>query len=211
MTTTSTPPEYTLAGQLQAALGVFVLDASGNIVSTFGGGSSGSSGTSGSATAAGTSGSLAQAVQGITGGVPIPVSNASLPLPTGAATSALQPALNADGGAASHVTNFPLVQTVLQAGSTGTDYSASAATVPTGTPLVTIPATAGRAFVEVQNQSVGNLQLVRDDGTGANQTTIIMAPAATAGGQGGGWSSATFKGRIRVFGAAGAQVAAYQE
>jgi hypothetical protein len=100
---------------------------------------------------------------------------------------------------------------VIQAGTTGTDYSANPATVPTGTPLVTIPVTPGRAFVEVQNQSAVNLQLVRDDGTGANQTTIIMAPATAAGGQGGGWSSATFKGRVRVFGAAGSQVSAYQD
>lgn len=40
------------------------------------------------------------------------VSAASLPLPTGAATSANQPALNTDGGALAHVTNFPSVQPV---------------------------------------------------------------------------------------------------
>jgi hypothetical protein len=41
-------------------------------------------------TPAGTSAANAQAVQGVTGGVPTPVSAASLPLPTGGATSALQ-------------------------------------------------------------------------------------------------------------------------
>jgi hypothetical protein len=42
----------------------------------------------------------------------IAVSAASLPLPTGAATSTNQPALNADGGALAHVTNFPATQPV---------------------------------------------------------------------------------------------------
>ncbi len=40
------------------------------------------------------------------------VSAASLPLPSGAATAANQPALNADGGALAHVTNFPVTQAV---------------------------------------------------------------------------------------------------
>jgi hypothetical protein len=42
----------------------------------------------------------------------VPVSAASLPLPAGAATAANQPALNADGGALVHVTNFPATQPV---------------------------------------------------------------------------------------------------
>lgn len=99
---------------------------------------------------------------------------------------------------------------VLQAGSTGTDYSANAMAV-SGTPLLTIPATPTRAFVEVQNQSAAALQLVRDDGAGNNQTSILLAPGAAAGQQGGGWSSSTFKGRLRVYGAGGSQVAAYQD
>jgi hypothetical protein len=52
--------------------------------------------------------------------------------------------------------------------------------------------------------------LVRDDGAGANVTSILLGPGG-AGQQGAGWSSSTFKGRIRVFGTAGSQVAAYQE
>lgn len=102
---------------------------------------------------------------------------------------------------------------VLQSGSTGTDYSANAAAIPIATYvlLATIPATPARAYVEVQNQSAGTIQVVRDDGAGNNQTTILIAPGSGAGAQGGGWSSATFKGRIRVYGATGAQVAAYQE
>lgn len=52
----------------------------------------GGAGSAGSITAAGTNGALAQAVQGITGGVPQPVSFATQPLPTGAATAANQTA-----------------------------------------------------------------------------------------------------------------------
>jgi hypothetical protein len=41
-----------------------------------------------------------------------PVSAATLPLPSGAATSANQPTINGDGGANAHVTNFPTTQAV---------------------------------------------------------------------------------------------------
>jgi hypothetical protein len=41
-----------------------------------------------------------------------PVSAAALPLPSGAATAAKQPALDVDGGAAAHVTNFPATQAI---------------------------------------------------------------------------------------------------
>jgi hypothetical protein len=56
--------------------------------------SGGGGGGSGSITAAGVNGTLAQAVQGITGGVPFPVSADALPLPTGAATETTLSALN---------------------------------------------------------------------------------------------------------------------
>jgi hypothetical protein len=57
-------------------------------------GGGGGGGGSGSITAAGVNGTLAQAVQGITGGVPVPVSAAALPLPSGAATETTLAALN---------------------------------------------------------------------------------------------------------------------
>ena len=41
-----------------------------------------------------------------------PISASSLPLPTGAATAAGQPALNPDGGGLAHVTNFPATQAI---------------------------------------------------------------------------------------------------
>jgi hypothetical protein len=68
-----------------------------------------------------------------------PVSIAALPLPAGAATAALQPALNGDGGALAHVTNFPPSQAV-----TGTFWpttqpvSAASLPLPTGAATATL-------------------------------------------------------------------------
>lgn len=45
----------------------------------------------------------------ITNSTGLPIAAASLPLPSGAATSSNQPAINVDGGALAHVTNFPTV------------------------------------------------------------------------------------------------------
>ena len=112
---------------------------------------------------------------------------------------------------------------ILPPGSTGTDYSggsvaggsgagtSSAIPVSGFVLLTTIPATSTRAFVEVQNQSAGTIQLVRDDGAGGNLTTILLGPGSGAGAQGAGWTSGTFKGRIRLYGASGAQVSASQD
>jgi hypothetical protein len=95
----------------------------------------------------------------------------------------------------------------------GQDFSANAASVPLpGYVLIaTVPATA-RAGIEVQNQSTSLIQVVRDDGFGNQQSTIMLAPAATAGGQGASWSSTTFRGRLRIYApSSAAQVAIYQE
>lgn len=94
------------------------------------------------------------------------------------------------------------------AGSTGTDSSANGAAVPADSTfvlLVTIPVNATRARVGVQNQAAINLQVVRDDGAGANQTSLFLA------GPFNSWESSTFKGRIRVYGPSGTAVAAYQD
>jgi hypothetical protein len=53
-----------------------------------------------------------------------PVSAVSLPLPAGAATAALQPAVNTDGGAQVHVQNFPPNQPVTNAGTFAVQDSA---------------------------------------------------------------------------------------
>jgi len=99
------------------------------------------------------------------------------------------------------------------AGSTGTDYSINASTIPASglSILQTIAANASRLYVEVQNQSANTVQVVRDDGAGNNQTTILLASGGSAGAQGGGWSSNTFKGRVRIYGVTGSQIAAYQD
>lgn len=101
-----------------------------------------------------------------------------------------------------------------RAGSTGTDYSANATAVPVSgyVLLATIPAKANRNFVEVQNQSQQLIQLVRDDGAGGNTTSLFLAPATVSSGQGSGWMSDTFKGRLRVYGPSSSQqVAAYAD
>jgi hypothetical protein len=100
-----------------------------------------------------------------------------------------------------------------QGAGTGADFSANPATIPmTGFVLLqTIPATPGRQNVEIQNQSGGLIQVVRDDGSGNNQTSFMLGSGGGIGLQGGDWSSGTFKGRIRLYGAAGSQVAAGQE
>ncbi len=58
------------------------------------GGGGGGGGATGTVTAAGVNGTAAQAVQGINGGVALPVVASSLPLPTGAATEVTLAALN---------------------------------------------------------------------------------------------------------------------
>lgn len=102
------------------------------------------------------------------------------------------------------------------AGGTGADFSATAAGTAAAVPvagfvlLTTVPATPGRASVEVQNQSGGTVQMVRDVGDGTQQSSVLLGGTA-AGVQGGGWASLTFKGRVRLYGATGAQVSAFQD
>jgi hypothetical protein len=139
-------------------------------------------------------------------------------LPAGAATSANQttPAAPGTSSATANpvqgVTGGVPVSTSAF-GTTGTDYSANAASIPMAgfVLLATIPVTSTRAAAEVQNQSAALIQVVRDDGTGANQTSQLLASGGSVGSAGGGWSSTTFKGRIRVYGPTGSQVAADQE
>lgn len=97
---------------------------------------------------------------------------------------------------------------VLMSGTTGTDSSANAAAVPANSDLIllaTVAVSATRALVGVQNQSGGTIQIVRDDGSGGNQTSLFV------GGPFGFWNSASFKGRVRVYGLSGSMIAAYQD
>jgi hypothetical protein len=110
-------------------------------------------------------------------------------------------------------TQSVIVGSVLQAGSTGVDFSTNAATIPiSGLVLLrTIPVFANRAYVEIQNQSANAIQIVRDDGANNNQTSLLLASGGAPNTQGGGWTSATFKGRILIYGVAGSQISAYQD
>ncbi|HEY0182348.1 MAG TPA: hypothetical protein VGC09_06015 [Rhodopila sp.] len=95
-------------------------------------------------------------------------------------------------------------------GDAGTDYSVAAPAVPldgTFELLATIPLNLSRAYCIVQNQSADTLQIVADDGTGANQTTFLLASGG-AGNQGGAIDMSNEKGRIRIYGPPGSQVAA---
>lgn len=97
---------------------------------------------------------------------------------------------------------------VVFAGGTNNDES-SAQPAPAANLLLTIPVNTARKYVEVQNQSDTDIQVVLDAGSGTT-TTIILA-AGGAGLQGGGWNCSNFTGRVRVFCAtAGKQVAAYE-
>jgi hypothetical protein len=104
---------------------------------------------------------------------------------------------------------------VIQAGGTPADFSSSAASVPLSggyTLLTTVPVNGNRAAIEVQNQSAGTIQVVRDDGSaGSGTVSSILLAGAGAGLPGGSWASTTFKGRLRIYGASGAQVSAFQE
>ncbi|HDR9132617.1 TPA: hypothetical protein QDA91_003754 [Burkholderia vietnamiensis] len=108
--------------------------------------------------------------------------------------------------------------TVVQSGSSGTDYSSNKPTIPNvgaafgaSGPyanyvlVATVPASPTRNNIEVDNLSGGQIVVIRDDGTAAtgsapsNATVKSYAPGSTAGAQGGSWSSQTFKGRIQVY------------
>lgn len=99
-------------------------------------------------------------------------------------------------------------------GGAGADHSPNRPSLPPGglTLLTTIDANAARNRIEVQNQDVAQLILVRDDGAGGNQTLIICDGAVATNAQGGGWSSTTFRGRLKIYGSSGAvQFAAYED
>lgn len=94
----------------------------------------------------------------------------------------------------------------ISSGSTGTDYSVNPATIPMSglALLITIPVNLLRYGFGIQNQAATQMQIVRDDGAGANQTTILLPAGNT-------YTSSAFKGRIRIYGAAGSQVSAYED
>ena len=101
--------------------------------------------------------------------------------------------------------NFPVPACIWAAnggtgGSTGTDFSANQPAL-LGHLIATMPVNAARNNIECQNQSALTIQLVLDDGTGANgQSIILLAPnTGGAGLMGADFSDRTFFGRARVF------------
>lgn len=89
-----------------------------------------------------------------------PISATTLPLPAGAATAANQPALNADGGAQSHVMNFPATQAI----------SAAALPLPTGA--------ADAATLAAVNTKLGALLAIEQPYQGVVAMAVGTAQAA---------------------------------
>lgn len=116
-------------------------------------------------------------------------------------------------------------------GSTGLDFSANKPTLPnvgadfpgsgpyaSWVLIATVPASAGRRNVEVQNMSASQILLVRDDGTASSGAAPVNASAftlnarVTTGPEGGGWRSHTFRGRLQIYAAgSGASVMAFTD
>lgn len=162
-------------------------------------------------------------------------------LPSGIATSALQTAGNASlitiatasvsqATAANQTTANTTLSSILAKtsppGSTGVDFSANKPALPNigagfsggvyaGYVLIaTVPASATRANVDVENNSAAQIAIERDDGTATsgaapvNASVFAISNGGGAGQQGGSWTSSTFKGRLQIFApASSAQVA----
>ncbi len=105
-----------------------------------------------------------------------------------------------------------------QAGTKGRDYSANPPALPSvganfsaSGPyanyvlIQTIPASATRIAVDIENTSGAQIAIVRDDGSAANgaapanASAFALGPGAAAGAQGGSWTSQTFKGRVQIY------------
>jgi len=103
-------------------------------------------------------------------------------------------------------------------GSVGLDYSSGKPTLPLVAAnfaasgpyasyalISTVQANAAINNISIENTSNTLIAVIRDDGTAANgavanNTSIFaLAGASAIGGQGGSWSSNTFKGRIQVY------------
>lgn len=105
-------------------------------------------------------------------------------------------------------------------GTTGLDYSSGKPTLPLVAAnfaasgpyasyylIATVQANTARNCISVENTSNDQIAIIRDDGVAANGATAnnasvwSLAGATTIGGQGGSWSSNTFRGRIQVYSA----------
>lgn len=120
-----------------------------------------------------------------------------------------------------------VVQALALAGSQGRDFSVNAPAPPvvganfsaagpyaSYVLLTSVAASPSRFSIDVENDSGGQVVVVRDDGAAlagsapANASVFPLAGGPSAGSQGGAWSSQTFKGRVQIYApAASAQVA----
>lgn len=147
---------------------------------------------------------------------------ASLPLPTGAAadgtdgTGITPPtgAMGIRGWLSGIYQKLSGTVVMASAGSTGTDHAGEwNVAVPATSSWVVLStsnANTARLAIEAQNQSASMLQLVRDDGLENNISSILLASTGAAA-PGGGWSSTTFKGRVRIFGPAGSNHSLFED
>ncbi len=122
------------------------------------------------------------------------------------------------GTAAAASGAWPVYGTFAATGTTGTDFSANKPTLPNiganfaaSGPyasyflVATAAASATRNNIDIENISGAQIAIVRDDGTAsggaapANASVFALGGGASAGAQGGSWSSTTFKGRIQVY------------
>lgn len=87
-------------------------------------------------------------------------------------------------------------------GDTGTDYSANAATLPANL-ILTIPTNTSRKGFVIQNNDTDVAVVLMDDGSGGNETQILLAAASAAGQPGGSvdFSGMPTQGRLRVYSA----------
>jgi len=96
--------------------------------------------------------------------------------------------------------------------SNGVDYSTNAPSLSGLTLLATIPASSTRLGYFIQNQSTSSLTVVMDDQAGSlTATIVVLAGAASSGGQGGAiaMDGMPHSGRIRIYSSsAGVQMAA---
>lgn len=113
-------------------------------------------------------------------------------------------------------TFFPVAST--STGSAGLDYSSNKPALPnigaafansgpyaSYVLVATIPASAARNNVDIENISGAQIAVMRDDGSAvggaapANASVFTLGGGAAAGAQGGAWSSTTFKGRLQIY------------
>lgn len=71
--------------------------------------------------------------------------------------------------------------------------------------VATVPVSAVRKEVDIENTSGAQIAVVLDDGAAAtgiaptNASVFALVGGSTSGAQGGAWSSTSFKGRIQIY------------